>query len=88
MSWLIMMFLLIFLGAPIARAIGQRIAREGEGLGAAEAQALRARLEQTESRLSAAEDRLGSMEERFQFYERLLANPENRERVKTGRLEE
>lgn len=87
-SFIIVFFLVIFLGAPIARAIGHRIAREGEGVGETEAKALRTRLEETEGRLISAEDRLAAMEERFQFYERLLADPENRERVKAARLGE
>lgn len=84
MGLVITVLLLIFIGAPIARAVAERISRDGLPSGGADP-ALRARLSETESRLMATEERLQSVEERLDFYERLLANPENMERAKAGR---
>ena len=83
-GFIIIFFFLIFVGGPIAKAIAERISRDGLPSGGADP-ALRARLAETESRLMSTEDRLQSVEERLEFYERLLANPENMERAKSGR---
>ncbi|HUH13034.1 MAG TPA: hypothetical protein VMK65_07985 [Longimicrobiales bacterium] len=84
MNVVLFIFLMIFIGAPIAKAVAERISRDGLP-GEKPDPALRARLAETESRLLANEERLQDVEERLEFYERLLANPDNRERVRTGR---
>lgn len=73
--------LLIFVGAPIARALARRIERRD--LPNTSDQELRRALQQAEQRLSDSEARLGALEERVDFYERLLANPEKK-REKSG----
>lgn len=83
MSFIVLMVILIFVGAPLANALAERIAKGSSGR-RAETAALRGRLEQTEGRLLETEERLASVEERLGFYERLLADPENRRRVRAG----
>lgn len=68
-------FLLLFVLAPLARALARRIERrdlpnpqlEGE---------LRKALNEAEQRLADNETRIDALEDRVDFYEKLLANPE------------
>lgn len=59
--------------SPIAKGLGDRIARGGPG--SADLQRLRAELEATEQRLAEAERRLQLNEERLDFQEKLLSAP-------------
>lgn len=75
--WLLIL-VIIFLGAPIAKGIGDRIARsagDSEPL-----KALRKQLEEAQQRLAASEDRIAALEERTDFYERLLSSPDGMSR--------
>jgi hypothetical protein len=64
------------IGAPIAKAIAERISRGGQkDPNAAEVQRT---LAATEQRLADTEARLAAVEERLDFYEKLLANPEKK----------
>lgn len=63
----------IMLGAPIAKAIAQRIAREGTQPNPDPE--LRRQLQATEQRLSETETRLATVEEKLDFYEKLLSKP-------------
>jgi hypothetical protein len=79
---------IIFIGAPIGRAIATRIAR---GAGAGDAPALRRALEEmeqrlvgTEHRLDDALERLGETEERLDFTERLLTRLDSQRQLKSG----
>lgn len=73
------MFLIIaiifFLGAPIARAIARSIERHGLQNVASPDPELRRLLTAAEQRLSDSETRIAALEERVDFYEKLLAAP-------------
>lgn len=74
MPELFLIMAVVFLGAPIARAIARSI--EHRGLPQPQADAdLRKALQTAEQRLSESETRLAALEERVDFYEKLLANP-------------
>ena len=67
---------IIFIGAPIARAIARSIERQGiHPPGPGGDIELRKSLAQAEQRLSDSETRIAALEERVDFYERLLQNP-------------
>lgn len=83
--WLLIL-VIIFLGAPIAKGIGDRIARSGGDSDLLKA--LRKQLEEAQQRLAGSEERIASLEERVDFYERLLSSPEGmsqgKERLSAG----
>ena len=68
----------IFIGAPIARAIARSIER-GQPLpgSGSQDQDLRRALQTAEQRLSDSETRLAVLEDRLDFYEKLLASPKS-----------
>lgn len=68
---------LIFVFAPIARAIARAIDKRGLPNTQPDPE-LRKALQQAEQRLADGETRLAALEERVDFYERLLANPERK----------
>lgn len=68
---------LVTLG-PLAKAIGERIARGGQR--EPPNPKLEANLRITEQRLAETESRLAAVEEKLDFYEKLIANP-NRPRT-------
>jgi hypothetical protein len=72
---LVWILLLIFVGAPIARAVAKNIERRGLPPTQDENELKRA-LQLAEQRLSEGETRIAALEDRLDFYEKLLANPE------------
>jgi hypothetical protein len=74
----IMVIALIFVAAPIARAIARQIERQGTRPPVADNPEVRQALQVAEQRLSDSEARLAALEERVDFYEKLLSNPESR----------
>lgn len=66
---------IIFVGAPIARAIARSIERHGLQNVASPDPELRRLLSAAEQRLSDSETRIAALEERADFYEKLLAAP-------------
>jgi hypothetical protein len=79
-------FGILFVAAPIARAIARSIERSPTAPwkgGDDEAESLKKALQAAEQRLSDSETRLAALEERVDFYERLLANPESKEHLRT-----
>jgi hypothetical protein len=79
MLWL-WFFAILFLAAPIAKGIGERIGRSGpDPRYLAE---LRKQFEEALGRVAAAEERVGSLEERVEFYEKLLADPEKMQQAR------
>lgn len=68
-------FGLLFVCAPIARAVARNIER-GRALPAPVAEEVTKSLQLAEQRLSDSEGRLSALEERVDFYEKLLANPQ------------
>ena len=75
MSWVFVM-ILIFIGAPIAKAIARSIERGSTPPSLPEAE-LRKALQSAEQRLSDNESRLAQVEEKLDFYEKLLAKPKD-----------
>ena len=75
MSWVFIM-ILIFIGAPIAKAIARSIERGATPPSLPEAE-LRKALQSAEQRLSDNETRLAMVEEKLDFYEKLLAKPKD-----------
>lgn len=73
MGWLIVIIVL-FIGAPIAKAFARKIEQQGAGPSLPEDE-LRRALQATEQRLSDSETRLAVVEEKLDFYEKLLAKP-------------
>lgn len=73
MGWVILLIVL-FIGAPIAKAIARSIERGSMPPSIPEAE-LRRALQAAEQRLSDSETRLAAMEEKLDFYERLLTKP-------------
>jgi F0F1-type ATP synthase membrane subunit b/b' len=71
------LILLIFVLAPLARALARTIERRGLPNTRSEAEVKQA-LQQAEQRLTDSETRLAALEERVDFYERLLANPDRK----------
>jgi len=67
----------VFVLAPIARAIARSIERGGlpRGPDSAQQDELRRALQLAEQRLSETESRLATLEDRVDFYEKLLSNP-------------
>ena len=65
---------ILFIGAPIAKALARKIEQQGTGPTLPEAE-LRRALQATEQRLSDSETRLAVVEEKLDFYEKLLAKP-------------
>ena len=87
MSFL-MLIALIFIGAPIGRAIAARIAA-GTELGSADGirttlEDIEHRLIGTEQRLDDALERLSENEERLDFAERLLTRMNSQDQLKPG----
>lgn len=86
MSVWLLILVILFLGAPIAKGIGDRIARSGGDSDLLKE--LRKQLEETHQRLAGSEERIASLEERVDFYERLLSSAEatsrGRERLSAG----
>jgi hypothetical protein len=68
---------LIFIGAPIAKAIARNIERRGLPPSQNEGE-LKQALQFAEQRLSDSETRLAALEDRLDFYEKLLANPDRK----------
>jgi hypothetical protein len=64
--------LIIVIGAPLAKGIGNRIARSGSSADAGKLARIATELEATEHRLADTERRLQLAEERLDFQERLL----------------
>lgn len=83
-SFILIVILVIFVGAPLANAIAERISKAPMLEDSNQFRALRAQLEETESRLARSEERLASLEDRLEFYEKLLDNPENRGRIRSA----
>jgi hypothetical protein len=78
MPEIFIVFGILFLAAPIARAIAKSIERSPSAGWTGrndEAENLKKALQAAEQRLSDSETRLAALEERVDFYERLLANP-------------
>ena len=75
MSWVFIM-ILIFIGAPIAKAIARSIERGSTPPSLPETD-LRKALQSAEQRLSDNETRLAMVEEKLDFYEKLLAKPKD-----------
>ena len=75
MSWVFIM-VLIFIGAPLAKAFARSIERRGTPPSLPEVE-LRKALQSTEQRLSESESRLALVEEKLDFYEKLLAKPKD-----------
>jgi hypothetical protein len=74
---IVFILMMIFVAAPIARAIARSIERRGlpdSGIN----EELRKALQQAEQRLADSETRIGALEDRVDFYEKLLANPERK----------
>jgi hypothetical protein len=72
--WMVILGVVVL--APIAKAIGVRIARGGPP--PQNVADLKKTLHVTEQRLAETEARLAAVEERVDFYEKLLANPTNK----------
>ncbi len=83
-SFILIVILVIFVGAPLANAIAERISKAPLLEDSDQFRSLKAQLEETELRLARSEDRLASVEDRLQFYEKLLDNPENRSRIRSA----
>ena len=84
----LMLMALIFVGAPIGRAIAARI-RSGTELGNADGirtalEDVEHRLIGTEQRLDDALERLSENEERLDFAERLLTRMKSQDQLKPG----
>jgi hypothetical protein len=75
MSWVFLM-VLIFIGAPLAKALARSIENRSTPPSLPEAE-LRKALQSAEQRLSDSETRLALMEEKLDFYEKLLAKPKD-----------
>jgi hypothetical protein len=75
MSWVFIM-ILIFIGAPLAKAFARSIEQRGAPPSLGESE-LRKALQSTEQRLSDSESRLAIVEEKLDFYEKLLAKPKD-----------
>ena len=76
MGGVLLIIAMIFVAAPIARAIARSIERGGRPLAdRGQEEALRRALQAAEQRLTESETRLGTLEERVDFYEKLLAAP-------------
>jgi hypothetical protein len=75
---LFLIIAIIFVGAPIARAIARSIERQGihPPVGGGDVELKKALL-QAEQRLSDSETRIAALEERVDFYEKLLAKPKD-----------
>jgi hypothetical protein len=70
--------LIIIIGAPLAKGIGNRIAKGGSPVDTAKLARMAAELEATEHRLADTERRLQLAEERLDFQERLLTERSSR----------
>jgi hypothetical protein len=68
---------LIFIGAPIAKAIARSIEQKGLHPAPNDSE-LKQALQLAEQRLSDSETRLAALEDRLDFYEKLLANPDKK----------
>jgi hypothetical protein len=75
MSWVFIM-ILIFIGAPLAKAFARSIEHRSAPPSLPEAE-LRNALQAAEQRLSDNETRLAMVEEKLDFYEKLLAKPKD-----------
>lgn len=75
MPELFLILVIVFLGAPIARAIGRSIESRGSSPPGLPDPEMRKALQAAEQRLSDSETRIAALEERVDFYEKLLANP-------------
>lgn len=73
MTWFFVL-VLIFIGAPIAKAFARSIEQRGAPPSVTEAE-LRKALQSAEQRLSESESRIALVEEKLDFYEKLLARP-------------
>jgi hypothetical protein len=71
----VLVLMLIFIGAPLAKAFARNIERRGLPPTQDENELKRA-LQLAEQRLSDGETRIAALEDRLDFYEKLLANPE------------
>ena len=72
---LVFLIPLIFVLAPLARALARNIERRGLPATRSEEE-LRKALQTAEQRLSDSEVRIAALEEKVDFYEKLLANPD------------
>lgn len=77
MPELFLILVVVFVGAPIGRAIARSIERRGlpDAPDARQQEEVRKALQLAEQRLSDTESRLAALEDRVDFYEKLLANP-------------
>lgn len=70
-------FGLLFVAAPIARAVARSIERGRPVAGPADDDVRKA-LQLAEQRLADSESRLAALEDRVDFYEKLLGNPDRK----------
>lgn len=77
MPELFLILVVVFVGAPIGRAIARSIEQRGlpNTPDAGKQEELRKALQVAEQRLSDTETRLAALEDRVDFYEKLLSNP-------------
>lgn len=76
MTWLVLM-VIIFVCAPVAKAIANRIESRDRPLHGNDGE-LRRGLAQAEQRLTENETRVALLEEKLDFYEKLLRNPDKK----------
>lgn len=74
----VFVLLMLFVLAPIARAVARSIERRGLPADTRIEGEMKKALQEAEQRLTENETRIAALEDRVDFYEKLLANPERK----------